>query len=94
VGARQRIVGCNISNSTTGILAADVRNVIDGNTVDTCTTGIKVVSGANTASALVIRNQVRNCTTNFSLDAPCQSGPVVNAIGTIASTNPWANFTD
>jgi hypothetical protein len=37
---------------------------------------------------------VRNCTTDFQLDPPCQSGPVVSAVGVIASTNPWANFTD
>jgi len=94
VGARQRIVGCTIEIAITGILANNVRNVIDGNTIDSCTTGISVTSGTNTANALVVRNQVRNCTNNFVLDTPCQFGPTVSATGQIASTNPWANFTD
>jgi hypothetical protein len=94
VGARQRIVGCTIFFALTGIAATDVRNVVDGNTVDSCTTGIRISSGGNGAQALVVRNQVRNCTTNFLLDTPCQFGPTVSATGQIASTNPWANFTD
>jgi parallel beta-helix repeat protein len=96
VVGQQRIVGNNISIAATGILATGAVNVIDGNTIDSCTAaGISVTSGANTAQALVVRNQVRNCTTNFLLDAPCQSGPVIIATGTIASaTNSWANFTD
>jgi hypothetical protein len=94
VNAHQRIVGCQVFSTTTGILATGGGNVIEGNSVDTCTTGISVTSGGNTAQALVVRNQVRNCTTNFVLDALCQAGPAVNATGAIASTSPWANFTD
>jgi hypothetical protein len=94
VRARQRIVGCTIQTATAGILAADVRNVIDGNTIDSCTTGISVTSGTNTAQALVVHNQIRNCTTNILADSPCQVGPVITATGTITSTSPWANFTD
>jgi hypothetical protein len=94
VTSRQRIIGCTISTTTTGILATGVRNVIDGTNIDTCTTGINAVSGANTANALIVRNQIRNCTSNIAVDPPCQVGPIVTAPGTIASTNPWANFTD
>ena len=92
--SRQRIDGCNIQATTTGILATGVGNVIDGNNVDTCTTGISATSGANGAKALIVRNQVRNCTTNITADSPCQVGPIVTANGTIVSTSPWANFTD
>ncbi len=89
------ITGCMIGNATTAISATGTRNVIDGNNlIGASTTGILVDSGANNAQALVIRNQVRNCTTNFNLNGPCQVGPIISATNTIASTSPWANFTD
>ena len=92
--SHQRIVGCTFSSMITGIVATGTHNVIEGNQVDTCTVGINVTSGTNTAQALVIRNQVRNCAVNITTDAPCQVGPIVTATGFISSTNPWDNFTD
>lgn len=89
------VSGCVLSGCTTGIQATGVRNVIDGNNITgTSTTGISAVSGTNLANSLIIRNQIRNCTTNIAADAPCQVGPVVLATGTISGTNPWSNFTD
>ncbi len=90
------VTGCNISTAATAIQATGVRNVIDGNNIaGTSAFGISVVSGSNTAHALIVRNQIRNCTTNIQADAPCQFGIVVSATGQLAAgTNPWANFTD
>jgi hypothetical protein len=95
VASGQTVTGCTTGTAITGIRATGTRNVIDGNNiVGASTTGISVTSGSNTASALVVRNQVRNCVTNILADPPSQVGPAVSATGTIASTNPWANFTD
>ncbi len=90
------VTGCNISTAATAIQATGIRNVIDGNNIaGTSTFGIFVVSGLNTAHALIVRNQIRNCTTNIQADTPCQTGPPVSATGPIAAgANPWANFTD
>lgn len=89
------VANCVLSVCTVGIQATGTRNVIDGNNITgTSTTGISAVSGTNGANALIVRNQIRNCTTNIAADAPCQVGPVVLATGTIAGTNPWTNFTD
>lgn len=95
VASSQIVAGCTVSSTVTGILVTGTRCVVDGNNlVGSHTTGISVQSGSNTANALVIRNQIRNSTTNIAADAPAQVGPIVTATGTIASTNPWANFTD
>ena len=95
VGSGQTVIGCTIASATTGISANGARNVIDGNNITGgSTTGISAVSGANNANALIVRNQIRNSTTKITADTPCQVGPLVNAAGTIASTSPWANFTD
>ena len=94
IASRQRLIGCTISFCTTGISATGVRNVIEGSNIDNATTGINAVSGGNSANALIVRNQIRNCTVNIANDAPCQVGPIITATGFITSTNPWANFTD
>ncbi|MBS0659100.1 MAG: hypothetical protein JSR82_12735 [Verrucomicrobia bacterium] len=94
VDSSHTVIGCSILQATTGISATSTRNIIDGNSIGPCTTGISVRNGSNTASALIVRNQIRGTTTKIVNDTPCQVGPVVSASGTIASTNPWANFTD
>lgn len=95
VSSNHMVTGCSVSGGTNAIQATGVRNVIDGNNITgSSTNGISASSGTNTANALIIRNQIRNCTTNILADAPCQVGPIVLATGTIAGTNPWTNFTD
>lgn len=94
VESDQTVIGCTISQAITGIAATSTRNIIDGNNIGFSTTAISVLSGANTASALIVRNQIRNSTTKILSDAPCQVGPLVSATGAIASTSPWANFSD
>ncbi len=96
VGSGQMVIGCNVGAALTGILATGTRSVIDGNNLlGTSTTGISVTSGTNQASALVIRNQMRLCTTNILADAPAQLGPIVIATGTLAAgTHPFSNFAD
>lgn len=95
VASSHTVTGCTIASATTGILATGTRCVIeDNNLAGAHTNGILVQSGSNTANALVIRNQIRNSTANIVADAPAQVGPIVTASGIIASTSPWANFTD
>lgn len=96
VTTAQTVTGCSISSGIAGILVTGIRNVVDGNNlIGPSTTGISVTSGSNTAHALVIRNQVRNCTVNIQADTPAQVGPVVSAQGLIATTaSPFSNFTD
>ncbi len=55
-------------------------------------TGILIDAGAT--RNFVVRNTAWNNTTNYSVAAGNTVGPIVNmtAGGTIASTNPWANF--
>jgi len=84
--------GCNVhlANTGIGIDVTGASGVAEGNTVANCTTGINV-TGAN---GLIVKNRVTLCTTNIAASATSQVGPPVTATGTIASTNPWANFTD
>jgi nitrous oxidase accessory protein NosD len=74
----------------TGISISTASAVVEDNTVRSCNTGINV-SGAN---GLVVHNRVTTCTTKINASATSQTGPLINATGAIASTNPWANFTD
>jgi hypothetical protein len=90
-GGGNVVRGCTFSLSTgTGINATGLRCVVENNAVNGCTTGISV-TGAN---GLIIRNRITFCVTNITASASSQTGPAVTATGTIASTNPWANFTD
>ncbi|HEX2748913.1 MAG TPA: right-handed parallel beta-helix repeat-containing protein [Verrucomicrobiales bacterium] len=84
--------GCSISlaGSGIGISATGSQCVIDTNSIRSCATGINL-TGTN---GLVIRNRITLCTVNLFTSATSQAGPVVTAQGLIASTNPWANFTD
>lgn len=77
------------SNGVTGIDLLATASECDGNKVNGCSTGIKAVG-----NTLVVRNHVTSTTTRFSVAGTVQFGPQVSAGGTIASTSPWANFTD
>jgi parallel beta-helix repeat protein len=93
LGATRCVVkGCNIQmdDAGTGISITGTTGVVENNTVTSATTGISITG----TDGLVLRNTVRLCTTNFSLSATTQVGPIVSADGIIASTSPWANFTD
>ncbi|MBS0660358.1 MAG: hypothetical protein JSR82_19220 [Verrucomicrobia bacterium] len=97
VNSNHAISGCtvNVGGGGTGVQATGTRNQIEGNHLaGNGGTGILASSGSNTAQALVVRNHVRGFTTRIQTDAPCQVGPSVTAAGSIASTSPWANFTD
>lgn len=81
-----RVVGCQVADATTGI-DCGAGSLVDGNNVIGATTGIKTVG-----AALVTRNHVTSSTTPYNVAVAGQPGPIVSATGTIASTNPWANF--
>lgn len=81
-----RVVGCQVADATTGI-DCGAGSLVDGNNVIGATTGIKT-----TGAALVTRNHVTSSTTPYNVAVAGQPGPIVVATGTIASTNPWANF--
>jgi hypothetical protein len=86
--------GCNIrlaaGNAGSGIDVSGPSGVIEDNHISLCQNGISA-TGAN---CLIVKNRVTTCTTNIISSATSQTGPVVTATGIIASTNPWANFTD
>jgi hypothetical protein len=84
--------GCNVrlNVSGTGINASGSNCRVEDNMVAFCTNGI-TAGGAN---CLVVKNRITNCTVNLTSSASSQTGPTVPATGTIASTSPWANFTD
>ncbi len=89
--AAARILNCEVAGSSTviGIDAQAGSTTLDGNNVSGCATGIKA-----SGSTLVIRNHVTTSTAKFTVTAACQVGQIVSATGGIASTSPWANFTD
>lgn len=97
VSSSHVIAGCSVGlASTNGILVTGNRCVVEGNNiVGNTTNGIVIASGSNTAHALVVRNQIRNCGNNIVADAPAQVAPIVNTSGIFAAaTNALANFTD
>jgi hypothetical protein len=68
---------------------------LEGNVVERAGTvsgaGIRVDTNVR---GFVVRNRVIGAAPKFSLGPQTQAGPIVSAVGTIASTSPWANFTD
>jgi parallel beta-helix repeat protein len=80
----------HLNGSGTGIDVRNTAGVIEDNAVSQCATGI-AVTGSN---GLVVKNRITTCNTNLSAGVTSQTGPLVSATGVIASTNPWANFTD
>jgi hypothetical protein len=86
------VKGCTIrlNSSGIGIELSGTGGMIQDNFVHFCATGIN----ASGTKILVVRNRVSDCTANISSSATTQTGPMVTATGTIASTNPWANFTN
>lgn len=71
-----------------GIGTTGPDNRIEGNNVSNSTIGIDV----DDASNLIIRNSVSNNTTGYSIVGGNTFGPIVNAAGIAASTNPHANY--
>jgi hypothetical protein len=84
--------GCTVrlNGSGTGIDVRNTAGVIEDNSVSECATGV-AVTGNN---GLVVKNRITACNTNVNASATSQTGPLVSATGAIASTSPWANFTD
>lgn len=91
-GGRARITGCSVETCIqTGINCGSPGGILDGNVVAGCELGIRTYSG----SKVVARgNDVTTCTTKYQFDPATRAGPVVTAAGTIASTSPFANFSD
>jgi hypothetical protein len=50
--------------------------------------GIDVSGGIN----IVVRNMAAGNSTDYVTNANDTVGPIVTGPGTVASTNPWANF--
>ncbi|MEK7952899.1 hypothetical protein WKV53_20470 [Luteolibacter sp. Y139] len=88
-----RISGCSVANAgVLGIQFGGSGGVLDDNTVTGCPTGIQTLAGSG---RVVVRgNSVSTCTTRYSMSANSAVGPIVTATGIIASTNPFANFSD
>ena len=64
------------------------RNRIEGNQVSNSVRGIELDIGGN----LVIQNSVSSAATAYDIVGTQTIGPILVGGGTIASTNPWANF--
>lgn len=87
------IRGCTVSTLSAGVgILCDTSPIsIEDNSVSVCANGISTGS----SPAFVVRNRVTGITgVKFSVGASAQLGPIVNAAGNIASTSPWANFSD
>jgi hypothetical protein len=65
-----------------------VGNHCEGNTVEGNDVGVQAASTGN----FIVRNSARSNTAHFQTAGTQTIGPIITATGTIATTNPWANF--
>ncbi|RYD61625.1 MAG: hypothetical protein EOP83_16585 [Verrucomicrobiaceae bacterium] len=87
------ICDCTVSNASVGgIEYSGQGGLVEGNSVRGCPTGIQTTASSN--RAVVRGNTVTTCPTRYNMNANSVVGPIVTATGTIASTNPFANFSD
>lgn len=95
VGANSRVVNNHLSGNSTsypdtqhGVYAESGNCHLEGNTVRRYDIGFAAPLGGN----FIARNVFANCNTTLSLQGVNTYGPVITATGSIATTNPWANF--
>lgn len=87
------IRGCTVVNaSVNGIEYSGQGGLVEGNSVRGCPIGIQTSASSN--RAVVRGNTVITCPTRYSMNANSVVGPIVTATGIIASTSPFANFSD
>jgi hypothetical protein len=98
-------VGNGNGGDGAGVHASGDGNRIEGNYVEGNDRGVDVTSTNNPKGNLVIKNGARSNGTNYKIAADNRYGPIIDitaagaatvngssAISTVASTDPWANF--
>jgi parallel beta-helix repeat protein len=94
VGGRSAVTNCNVSGhfgaTAVGIYATFADSNIEGNTVTTNTTGIRVDGGC-----IVTRNKASGNIPNYSFNignGANLTGPIVNTPAGMSAAGAWANF--
>lgn len=88
-----RISGCSVRGSALiGIEYGGQGGVVENNAVRGCAIGIQTTSFSS--RAVVRGNQVTTCPVRYDMNVNSVVGPIFTATGTIASTSPFANFSD
>lgn len=90
-GSGSKVTNCLVLSGTLGIDYSGSDGILEDNTVSGCSSGISTSAGSK---VLARGNHVVDCFTRYSFGANTRSGPIVSAAGAIASTNPFANFSD
>ena len=77
-----------VSGFDDGVYAKSTSNRVEGNSLIDNDRGLDV----GTAGNFIVCNTATGNSTNYSISGMQTIGTIVTATGTIASTNPWANF--